>query len=35
METHKIIDGKFLGVTLKEVLYTLKKDDFPVNNITR
>lgn len=31
MESHKAINGKFLGMTLKEALYTLRRDDFPVN----
>jgi len=30
-ESHKVIDGTFLGVTLKDALYTLRRNDFPVN----
>lgn len=30
-DSHKTINGMFLGVTLKDALYTLRKDDFPVN----
>lgn len=31
-DSHKTINGMFLSVTLKDALYTLRKDDFPVNS---
>ena len=31
-KSHKAIHGKFLGVTLKEALYTLRHHTFPKNN---
>ena len=30
-QSHKAIDNKFLGVTLREALYTLRREDFPTN----
>lgn len=30
-KTHKEINGKYLGTTLKEALKTLKSDKFPLN----
>jgi hypothetical protein len=33
MESHKEINCKFLGCTLKDALYTLRQDDFPINGV--
>ncbi len=30
-ETHKIINGKWLGITLKDALKKVKSDEFPLN----
>lgn len=34
-ESHKAIDGKWLGLTIREAMETIKSDNFPTNSGTK